>query len=55
MNDKDEVLSELRKAIMLQCNDRLYERKLISQEMYEQAKVKIVSGSKSTYSVRACP
>lgn len=55
MDNNEDVFSELRKAIMLHCNDRMYERKLISQEMYEQAKIKIVSNSKPTYSVRVFP
>ena len=33
----------LREEIMLQCNERLYIAGIISRELYEQAKIKIVS------------
>ena len=34
--------AELKREIMLQINERLYIQGYISQEMYEQAKLKIV-------------
>lgn len=34
----------LKREIMLQINERLYIQKLISQEIYDLAKVRIVSG-----------
>lgn len=35
--------NHLREEIMLQCNERLYIAGVISRELYEQAKIKIVS------------
>ena len=37
-----EIPTELKSEIMLQINERLYIRGLISRELYEQARVKIV-------------
>jgi len=33
----------LKKELMLQCNERLYISGIISREMYEQAKIRIVA------------
>ena len=40
--------AELTSEIMLQINERLYLRGLIGRELYEQAKVKIVTCGRST-------
>ena len=37
-----EIPTELKSEIMLQVNERLYIRGLISRELYEQARLKIV-------------
>ena len=37
-----EIQAELKSEIMLQINERLYIRGLISRELYEQARLKIV-------------
>ena len=38
----NEIQAELKSEIMLQINERLYIRGLISRELYEQARIKIV-------------
>ena len=43
----NETQAALRSEIMLQINERLYLRGLISRELYEQAKVKIVKNGVS--------
>ena len=40
--------AELKSEIMLQINERLYLRGLIGRELYEQAKVKIVTYERGT-------
>ena len=40
MKEQNNILKE---EIMLQCNERLYIAGIISRELYEQAKVKIVA------------
>ena len=42
-----EISLELKREIMLQINERLYIQGHISQEMYEQAKVRIPEGTKT--------
>ena len=42
----DEMLSALKSEIMLQINERLYLRGLISRELYELARVKIVKNER---------
>ena len=44
---KNETLTALRSEIMLQINERLYLRGLISREVCEQAKVRIVKNGAS--------
>ena len=41
-----ETQSALKSEIMLQINERLYLRGLISRELYEQAKVRIVKNER---------
>ena len=41
-----ETQAALKSEIMLQINERLYLRGLISREVYEQAKVKIVKNER---------
>lgn len=36
---------ELKKEIMLQVNQRLFDTGMISEEIYRQAKIKIVNGT----------
>lgn len=42
----NETQAALKSEIMLQINERLYIRGLISRELYEQAKVKIVKNER---------
>ena len=41
-----EIPTELKSEIMLQINERLYIRGLISRELYEQARLKIVKNER---------
>ena len=41
-----EIPAELKSEIMLQINERLYIRGLISRELYEQARLKIVKNER---------
>lgn len=41
-----EIPTELKSEIMLQINERLYIRGLISRELYEQARLKIVKAER---------
>ena len=41
-----EIQAELKSEIMLQINERLYIRGLISRELYEQARLKIVKNER---------
>lgn len=43
---KNETLTALKSEIMLQINERLYLGGLISREVYEQARVKIVKNER---------
>lgn len=40
------MTDELKSEIMLQVNERLYIKGLISRELYEQAKIKIVKNGR---------
>ena len=40
------MTEELKSEIMLQMNERLYIRGIISRELYEQAKVKVVKNER---------
>lgn len=42
---KQSLEPELKKEIMLQINRRLYDTGVISQEVYQRANLKIVSGT----------
>ena len=42
----DGVRTALKLEILLQINDRLYRRELISRDLYEQAKVKIIKNER---------
>lgn len=44
-NQPDILTVTLKKEIMLQVNQRLFDIGMISEEMYQQAKIKIVDGT----------
>lgn len=44
-NQADLLTVTLKKEIMLQVNQRLFDTGMISEELYQQAKIKIVDGT----------
>ena len=41
----EEAVFQIKKEVMLQINQRLFDKKIITQQMYEIAKIKIVNGT----------